>query len=470
MKLLSLAFAAFLMSLLAGSAHAVSAPTGLTAGAWANATMPFYWDDDASASSWYIYLDGKVFAKPTRQQASPVGSKLFYLLQPLSPAPSYVLTMRALAVGQPMSAESAALTATGQAVPITYVMTPPGQALSVSGAAGGGGGDASAANQVIGNASLAVIAGAITSTPSVSIGGSFVGVSLKAQDTPLTVSGSVLVSNLNGVTVNPHAVTQGGPWTVSGSVTTIPGAAQAVSVIAGVAGISVTASLASGTNTIGNVGVTNPVQVLPAGGFFGVSVVSDTTTRFYGVTVVADTTTRFYGVTITSGLAGVSVSAQGPVSPTVTVSGNPVLQGLRASTSLPTAVANGAAVHQMADKSGRSAVVLGGGRENKVRNNITLTNGTETTLVAAGSAGVFRDLETLVASNGSTQTVRVDFRDATGGTVRFSVWMAGGGGGFVLPAGTIIPQTTAANNWTAQLSETPAANDIRIMAVAREDN
>jgi len=95
------------------------------------------------------------------------------------------------------------------------------------------------------------------------------------------------------------------------------------------------------------------------------------------------------------------------------------------------------------------------------QNTITLSDTTETILISAGGAGVFHDLTLLWVTNSSVTAVRVDFRDATGGTVRFSLALAANGGA-VPPILIPIAQITANNNWTAQLSS--AVTDVRIFA------
>jgi hypothetical protein len=144
--------------------------------------------------------------------------------------------------------------------------------------------------------------------------------------------------------------------------------------------------------------------------------------------------------------------------------GNPVGVGAQARTTNPTAVTDGQRVTLKADKLGRLVVVQGQIRELAVQNTITLTSTTETTLIAAGAAGVFHDVTGLILTNTSATGVRVDFRDTTGGTVRFSIFLAASGGGAVVMPNTPLTQTTAALNWTAQLSA--AVTDVRIFAQA----
>jgi hypothetical protein len=91
-----------------------------------------------------------------------------------------------------------------------------------------------------------------------------------------------------------------------------------------------------------------------------------------------------------------------------------------------------------------------GNRANSGR--ISLSNTTETTLIAAGAAGIYHDLTLLMCNNESASEVRVDVRDATSGTVRFSIDLAADGGTGGFSAFEPWSQTTAANNWTVQLS------------------
>ena len=157
------------------------------------------------------------------------------------------------------------------------------------------------------------------------------------------------------------------------------------------------------------------------------------------------------------------VQVRGPAAHDAAVSGNPLLCGAEARTSTPTAVGNGDAVRLQADKAGRLVTTPFAPRDLVTRNNITLSSTTETTLIAA-LAGTFRDLTHLTLTNTSSTAVRVDIRDSTGGTVRLSMMLAADGGGAVIPFPVPYKQTTANNNWTAQLSG--AVTDVRISAQA----
>lgn len=150
------------------------------------------------------------------------------------------------------------------------------------------------------------------------------------------------------------------------------------------------------------------------------------------------------------------------------VSGNPVLGGGEARTSLPTAVGNGDAVRLQCDDLGRQVTAPHAPRDLTTHNRITLANTTETTLIAAGGAGVFRDLVFLSLSNESATEVRVDIRDSSAGTVRLSMDLAPDGGGAVIPFPVPLKQATANNAWTAQLSA--AASTVYITAIAVDNN
>lgn len=92
-------------------------------------------------------------------------------------------------------------------------------------------------------------------------------------------------------------------------------------------------------------------------------------------------------------------------------------------------------------------------RASRARQVTTITNTNETTIVSAGSAGIFRDIFLLLVSNTSATAVNVTIRDATAGTTVFVLAVpAGQTVGYAIAACDAIKQTTAANNWTAQAS------------------
>lgn len=152
-------------------------------------------------------------------------------------------------------------------------------------------------------------------------------------------------------------------------------------------------------------------------------------------------------------------------------SGNPVKIGAVARTTNQTAVANGDRTNLSADKLGKLINTPFASRELVVTGTITLTTTTETTIIAAGGAGVFHDVVHMVITNSSNTQTSVLIRDATGGTVRMTAdigtTVAGGGSNpiLVVPFTTPWPQTTANNNWTAQLSTAATSIHIFLMAV-----
>jgi len=158
---------------------------------------------------------------------------------------------------------------------------------------------------------------------------------------------------------------------------------------------------------------------------------------------------------------------EGSAAHDVAVSGNPLLQGLEARQTLPTAVANADAVRSMGDDLGRPIIYPFAPRDRIIQNRIVLTSTTETTLIAA-LASIFRDLIYIGISNDSATLTRVDFRDSTAGTIRFSMAAAASGGGASLTLPVPLLQATVNNNWTAQLSV--AVTSVYLTALAIENN
>ena len=145
------------------------------------------------------------------------------------------------------------------------------------------------------------------------------------------------------------------------------------------------------------------------------------------------------------------------------VAGNPLLQGGEARQTLPTPVDDGDAVRQMHDDLGRAVNSPHAPRDRVTHNTITLSSTGETTLIAA-LASTFRDLVMLVISNTSSTAVRVDIRDDTAGTIRWSLMVAANGGGAVIKFPVPLTQAAVNTNWTAQLSA--AVTDVRVNAIA----
>lgn len=167
------------------------------------------------------------------------------------------------------------------------------------------------------------------------------------------------------------------------------------------------------------------------------------------------------------GTFAVQAESSGDVAHDAADSGNPVKIGAQARTTLPSAVADADRVNLIADDVGRLITRSQAPRDLVTHNTITLSNTTETTLLSAGGAGVFLDIVSLVITNTSSTAVRVDIRDSTSGTVRWSIMLAADGGGVVFNPPLPLTQGTANNNWTAQLSG--AVTDVRVFALAVQE-
>ncbi len=144
------------------------------------------------------------------------------------------------------------------------------------------------------------------------------------------------------------------------------------------------------------------------------------------------------------------------------VSGNPVRIAGKANQNEPTAVADGDTTDIWTDQQGRLVVVQGFpanvASSTHGPNTTTISSTTETT-VATGVASNSIHVTELSCSNTSATITRVDLRDGTAGTIRWSMALAASGGGFVQ---RFSPpwKLTAANNLTAQLSA--AVTDVRV--------
>jgi hypothetical protein len=132
-------------------------------------------------------------------------------------------------------------------------------------------------------------------------------------------------------------------------------------------------------------------------------------------------------------------------------SGNPVKIGAVARVADPTAVAGNDRVNVYADDVGKLVNYPFAPRDLTLHNRIALTTTTETTLIALDASN-FHDLVGLYCSNESATECRIDFRDSTAGTIRFSIDLAADGGGAVVQFPVPLKQAAINNNWTAQLS------------------
>ncbi len=90
-------------------------------------------------------------------------------------------------------------------------------------------------------------------------------------------------------------------------------------------------------------------------------------------------------------------------------------------------------------------------RNRATHNRVANTDGVETEIIAAGGAGVFRDLAFLLIANSSAAAVSVDIRDALAGTIRLTVRV---GAETTVPVviPVPIPQAVANTAWTFDAS------------------
>lgn len=131
--------------------------------------------------------------------------------------------------------------------------------------------------------------------------------------------------------------------------------------------------------------------------------------------------------------------------------GNPVKIGYHARTTNPSAVANADRANAISDDIGRQVIVTNQVRDLKTDTYTALTGNTETTIVAAGGAGVFHDLTHLVVSNTGTAAISVTIRKSTGGATAMLLRVPSNQT-VPIPFSDTFLQDTANNNWTAQSS------------------
>ena len=155
-------------------------------------------------------------------------------------------------------------------------------------------------------------------------------------------------------------------------------------------------------------------------------------------------------VTVTGSLT--SVVATGAVLHDAADDGHaPVKQGGHAIQTNPTAVADGDITRIVTDDLGRTLTRPVQVRDLIATAYISLTGGTETTLLAA-SAGAYHDLIYIMGTNNSDAAVTADIRAVTAGNIMTSIRIpANGTAGVSLPVP--IPQDATGNNWTADLPD-----------------
>ncbi|HRA21065.1 MAG TPA: hypothetical protein PLZ56_11510 [Anaerolineae bacterium] len=227
-------------------------------------------------------------------------------------------------------------------------------------------------------------------------------------------------------------------------------------------------ALPAGTNNIGDV----DVLTVPADPFGANADAASATgsisakLRFIantGIPVTGTVTVGSHAVT-NAGTFAVQAATAGDVAHDAADSGNPVSQGLNARTTNPTAVADGDRVRAVADDVGRQVVRVGQVRDLMTHAHTQIaSSSSETTILAAGAAGVFHDLTQLVITNQTATAVNVTIKDDTAGTTRMIIALAASGGA-VIPFHRPVNQAVAEKPWTATLSSAAVTVNFYVQA------
>lgn len=301
-------------------------------------------------------------------------------------------------------------------------------------------------------------------------------------DTELRAT-AVPVSQVSGVSWSTEA-TQSGTWNI-GTVTTVTGVTNSLAVvaldrdgnplttgpiaqgdsatalrvvIAGNSDASVTATQ-TGTWNIGTVttvtGVTNTVAAANVDSS-GVQYSGSNPFPITGTVVVSSITASSASALIDS--TGVQYSGSNPV-PTTIVSGAPLTtNAVYTRQTNPTAIASDY-VPAAADDLGRPITRPIQARDLIATAYVTLSTGTEATLLAAGGAGVYLDLISVIAANTSSAAQQLDIRATTGGNIVQTLYIpANATAGWTPPVPW--PQDNVNNNWTVDMADVTNSNII----------
>lgn len=266
-----------------------------------------------------------------------------------------------------------------------------------------------------------------------------------------------------GTGTNLHTVVDSGSITVSGTVTTTP-PSNASTNLAQIAGSTVSTA-ASGVILIGNAdgsgnklttnSTTTASKFALDQNVISILGTAPTTAGFLDVkgadgnVFVRQTTAANLNATVV-GTGTFAVQAGSSTATGSAVPANAFYHGINARTSLPTAASSGNLTGAMGDKFGRTVVIPQGMRDiiSPITQNTLTATTTETALITA-VASTLIDILSIIVMNTSLTACQVDFRDSTGGTIRFSLFVPGNdtrGIVFNVP----MPQNTANNNWTVK--------------------
>lgn len=210
----------------------------------------------------------------------------------------------------------------------------------------------------------------------------------------------------------------------------------------------------------------NPAQVSLANG----TVVPGTAATNLGkaedaVAASGDTGVFTLGVRRDGAISSSPASAAGDYSEMAVDNFGQVRQALQARTTNPTAAADSNGVIPITDKLGKQ-VVVGSIRDLKIQQTTTITASTSETTVLTAVASTFLDVYGVIVANSSATAASVTFKDATSGTVRFTIYIpAGETRGFMLPESGAYNQAVVNNNWTATSSASVTSLFITLLAV-----
>jgi hypothetical protein len=225
------------------------------------------------------------------------------------------------------------------------------------------------------------------------------------------------------------------------------GPAITIALSSGPTEISLCGSLPAGTNVIGSLAANQSVNLAQIAGT-ATSVNSGNKDAGTQRTVVA--TDQLALPTWGHGATGAAV----PV--------NVVYNGARVATSNPTNAVAGNAVGLMADKAGRLVVTRGHVRELVSWQRTALAANTETTIVTAGGAGVFKDIVQIIITTAGAAAATLTLRDGTAGTtvmiLNYPNAALAPGTPLILNFDPPLSQAAAASNWTIQNSVATATN------------
>lgn len=164
-------------------------------------------------------------------------------------------------------------------------------------------------------------------------------------------------------------------------------------------------------------------------------------------------------VTIASDNSALPAAGQGATA--AAVPAGATLRGMRAATANPTAVTDGQMVASMGDKVGRTVTTPVQIRTLMTVGTLSVAATAETTLIAAGGAGVFHDISQLIITTAGAAAQTITIKDATAGTTR-AVFnypnAATAPQPLVITFNPPIPQAAANANWTVTQSAATACN------------